>query len=348
MKSYAPEQAHRTALAAPPRRLSFDGSRPFEQWREAARSKLGELLGRNPSRVDAGLQIEWEHPGDGFREVRFNFCSEEGVRVPCHLLVPNVAAELAARPAVMICLQGHTSGMHISLGRAKYEGDEQKISGGDRDFALQAVARGYAALVLEQRCFGEREDRRSGDDGSWGRCHHASMAALLLGRTMIGERVWDVSRAIDVLAEFPDVDSARVAVMGNSGGGTVTTYAAALDQRISAAMPSCALCTFRDSIGSIHHCECNYVPNIMEWFEMADVAGLIAPRPLIVVAGEKDPIFPEAGVRETFSEVNACYGAAAAEGELALVMGSGGHQFYAALAWPELEKRFPATPGSVT
>ena len=42
----------------------------------------------------------------------------------------------------------------------------------------------------------------------------------LTGRTIIGERCWDVSRAIDVVeANFPMIDMGRICVMGNSGGG---------------------------------------------------------------------------------------------------------------------------------
>ena len=52
-------------------------------------------------------------------------------------------------PPVMICLQGHSTGMHISLGRPVYPGDVEMVSGGDRDFGLEILKEGYAALVLE-------------------------------------------------------------------------------------------------------------------------------------------------------------------------------------------------------
>ena len=57
-------------------------------------------------------------------------------------------------------------------------------------------------------------------------------------------------------------------------------------------MVSGYLNTFRDSIGSLAHCIDNYVPGILNWAEMHDIAGLIAPRPLFVESGEKDNIFP--------------------------------------------------------
>ena len=116
------------------------------------------------------------------------------------------------------------------------------------------------------------------------------MTALLLGRTMIGERVWDTLRAIDAAAAFDDVDSRRVEAIGHSGGATTVVYASAIDDRIQGSIPSCYVCNMRDCIATIDHCEDNYLPGALRWFEMGDIAGLMAPRPMLVVAGRRDPI----------------------------------------------------------
>ena len=67
---------------------------------------------------------------------------------------------------------------------------------------------------------------------------------------------------------------------------------------------------------------------------MADFAGLIAPRPLVVVAGHDDPIFPLAGVEEAFADIQAIYAAAGAPDRCRLVVGDGGHRFYPEEGWP--------------
>ena len=67
---------------------------------------------------------------------------------------------------------------------------------------------------------------------------------------------------------------------------------------------------------------------------MGDLACLIAPRPLVVVAGWDDDIFPIEGVEETFERIGQIYGAAGAPDRCRLVIGEGGHRFYADLAWP--------------
>jgi len=300
-------------------------------WRKALKSKLSELLGRKPVKVKPNVKVEYEIDCGAFIDRRFVFSAEAGVEVPCHLLVPK---EAPSPLPLMICLQGHSTGMHISLGRPKYEGDAESIAGG-RDFALQAVREGFAALALEQRCFGERSDSRPKEARTVNSsCHHASMCELLVGRTMLGLRVWDVSRAIDALGEFEGLDMDRIACMGNSGGGTVSYYAACTDDRIKAVMPSCSVCTFKSSIGAVDHCQCNYIPGIMNYVEMGELAGLIAPKSLLVVAGRKDPIFPIAGVKECFASVQAIYKAEGHPANCRLVLGPDGHVFYPDLAWP--------------
>ena len=314
--------------------MSWDGS-DFAQWQKAAREKLAKLLGMDKfKKVAPELDIEFERDIPGGREIRFTFQSEAGYRVPCHLLLP----EGVENPPVMICLQGHSTGMHISLGQPKYPGDEETIAG-NRDFCVRALREGYAAIATEQRHFGE-----CGGTADGPQCLYPSLTSLLMGRTAIGERVWDIARLIDVLEEsFADkVDVSSVCCMGNSGGGTATAYAAALEDRIRLAMPSCAMCTYKDSIGAMPHCACNYVPCIAEYFDMGDLMAMAYPKYFVQVSGKEDPIFPLFGAESVFEAGKAAYAANGAADRCAMVVGNGGHRFYADDAWPvvhELLKR---------
>lgn len=300
----------------------------FSAWQKTARNRLMELVGLPLERCGENFRIEWTKEEPEYTEIRFLFESEPMVDVSAHLLLPK--HEPGEKLPLLICLQGHSTGMHISLGRPIYEGDEKTISGGDRDFARQIVARGQVALAIEQRAFGERGGTPEGPA-----CRQPAVEALMLGRTLIGERCWDVSRAIDVIeAHFPMIDSGKIGIMGNSGGGTTTIYAAALDERIAAAMPSCAFCGYYPSIGAQLHCLCNYIPGIMKYFDMGDLAGLIAPRPLIVVNGQHDGIFPVDSAKEQMQIAKGLYADAGAPDAVRHVVGPEGHRFYAALAWP--------------
>ena len=124
---------------------------------------------------------------------------------------------------------------------------------------------------------------------------------------MIGWRVWDVMRTIDWIETRKELDAKRVGCMGISGGGTCTLFSAALEPRIRAAMVSGYLNTFRDSILSLAHCIDNYVPGILNWCEMYDLGGLIAPRPLFAESGEKDNIFPIEASKSSFARVKKVY-----------------------------------------
>ena len=234
-------------------------------------------------------------------------------------------------PPVMICLQGHSKGMHISLGRPKYEGDENIICDGDRDFCIRAVKEGFAAIALEQRNFGE-----CGGDEKGPHCLESSMVALMMGRTTIGERVWDVSRLIDVIqTQFKDVvNTNMICCMGNSGGGTTTAYAAALEDRIVLAMPSCAMCTYKDSIGAMYHCSCNFIPHIAEYFDMDDLIAMEYPKYFIQVSGKEDKDFPLFAAEKVFESGKRVYDAFNAASRCTLIKGDGGHRFYADDAWP--------------
>src|SRR5581483_3031595 len=159
-------------------------------------------------------------------------------------------------------------------------------------------------LAIEPMAFGCRRDARTKAKGlGTSACQPAAGAALLLGQTMIGWRVWDVMRAIDWIETRPELDAKRVGCMGISGGGTCTTFSAALEPRIKAAMVSGYINTFQASVMSISHCIDNYVPGILNWAEQYDVAGLIAPRPLFVESGENDTIFPIAASKASFERV---------------------------------------------
>ena len=296
--------------------LKFDENADFDAWREQVREKYIQLLGLDEIAKNAceiKVEIEEEVKQDGYTRLRYTFESEHGCTVPCYLLIPDTGK---AKYPVLLCLQGHTAGFHISIGQYKFPGDERGLE--TSTFALDAVKNGYAALCIEQRGLGERQPlaskNRGHQDGEGCPCHFTAMTALISGRTLAGERVWDVSKAIDSLSAFDCLDLDDITCVGNSGGGTATYYSACFDERIKFAIPSCAVCTYRDSIGDIWHCTCNYIPKMAQYFDMGELAALIAPRKLMLVNGKVDMIFPIEGTREVYSVIEKIYKKAGAEG----------------------------------
>lgn len=273
--------------------------------------------------------MEFDRENADFRELRFKYQTEPGYFVPCHMCIPK-GAKLPL--PTFICMQGHSKGMHITLGRTKYP--DESISG-DRDFAIRTVKEGYIAIALEQRDFGE-----CGGDEKGPKCFEPSLTNLLVGRTTIGERVWDVMRLVDILLDTFSgyVKSDSIYVLGNSGGGTCSVYSAALDTRLAGSVPSCAVSTFASSIGAMNHCACNYVPNILNFFDMSELIALTAPRKAVVVSGREDNIFPIDGAKAMVAEGRKAYEAFGVSENLAHVIGDGGHRFYADIAWDALKK----------
>ncbi len=338
MKNHNPEKVISELVSEIVPEYRYDGSEDFKSWQMRARAKLSELLGLQYMRkCDTDFKTEYEEDCGEYTKTRFSFQSEKGYYVPGYVLTPKNAK--TPMPA-MLCLQGHSKGMQISIGEAKYDGDTQMIESG-RDFARRVIKRGYCAVVTEQRYMGEC----GGDSEGPGCCSGgregtaSAVKALLTGRCAIGERVWDISRTIDVICDnFSQIDANDISCMGNSGGGTATFYAACIDERIKYAVPSCSVCTYLDSIINIYHCPCNYIPSIARYFDMGDLGGLIAPRGMVIVAGRYDDIFPLHGVQKSADMIKSLYSAAGAEGMVRLVIGDGGHQFYPDIAYKALDE----------
>ena len=306
----SPSQNHRYVMERTEQTLAFRGG-AFKAWQRKLRSKLSELVGLDvmpPPPANAGQVIHsfWKRDfGVGTVE-KIALAGEPSSDILAYVCLP---ANVPPPYTFFVCLQGHSTGMHVSIARARDNEAKPFKTEGDRDFAIGCMKRGLAALCIEQRSFGLRREQTQKDTWTHG-CIDATMHALMLGRTLIGERVWDVDRGIDYLASRGDVDMTRVGVMGNSGGGTISLFAAALLERVRFAMPSCYFCTFADSIMNIQHCTDNYVPGLLRYAEMADVMGLFAPRPVVLVAGQTDKIFPIAGVRRAFRRLMDIYAAA--------------------------------------
>ena len=316
-------------------KLAFDATKDYDLWRSEFKNKFLELIGIENIKKNAcplNMEIEEEVALDGYRRIRFTFESEVGSIVPCYLLIPTAGKQ---KYPLAITLQGHATGFHNSVAIPKYPGDEEYIKRGD--FAIQAVREGYCALAIEQRGMGERRPRGPYQDGAQ-MCAYEAQMALLLGRTILAERIWDVSKAIDLMDNFSEVDTDKIMITGNSGGGTASFYAACYDERIKLAIPSCSFCTYKSSILDRFHCSCNFIPYSYEYFEMEDVACLLAPRNCVFIAGKKDEIFPIEGVREAYKTVEKIYEKAGAKGKCQLIETEMAHYWCSDIVWDAISK----------
>jgi len=311
-RRFDPVAFARGLYAAAPRRLRFQARTraEAEAWQRELAAKITDLVGGFPPERSALRPYTIDvRSFRGYRREKVVFDSRDGVSVLAYVLTPTTTPTPAPAPApAMICVPGHGRGVDDIVGIDERGRERTDKDGYQHDFAIQVAEAGIAAVAIEPMGFGCRRDALNAARGLGQKgCEPISGGALMIGQTMIGWRVWDIMRTLDYIATRSDLDSSRVGCMGISGGGTATLFAAALDPRVRVAMVSGYLNTFRDSVGSLAHCVDNYVPGILNWAEMHDVAGLIAPRPLFVESGERDRIFPLHASVESFQAVRAIY-----------------------------------------
>ncbi len=315
-------------------------------WQRRLRHRIRDLIGgvsgpRTP--LNASVHEVREFPQ--YRRETIRFESRPGLEVFGYMLLPlsrmsRNAVDRGRLPAVL-CLPGHGRGVDSIVGMA--EDGSQRAWGAwgeyQADFALQCVSHGYAAFAIEQISFGRRRDAHANlAGGGASSCTRDSPAALMLGETMTGWRVWDAMRALDYLETRPEVDPKRLATMGISGGGLTSLWTAGLDERVKAAVVSGYLNTFRDSILAVDHCIDNYVPGILGVVEMPDMTGLVAPRALFAESGVRDRIFPLPAFRKAVEQGRRIYEAFGVSGLFDSEEFEGEHQFHGHGAFDFLEK----------
>lgn len=312
-----------------PRQFAFQATtcEEAERWQGALRRKLTELVGGFPRHAcTLHPQVLASHEFDNYTRETVQFQSRPHMTVLGYLLLPK---DFSPPGAAMLCLAGHGRGVDDIVGIEEDGRMRTEYGGYQNDFALQCVAHGYAVLAIEQFGFGHRRDSAARQRGAGNSsCQPSAGAAFLLGQTMVGWRVYDAMRALDYLATRPEIDSQRVGIMGISGGGTTTFFASALDTRFKAAVVSGYFNTFRDSILSLSHCIDNYIPSVLKYAEMSDIAGLIAPRAMFVESGTEDTIFPIEATRLAVNRAKEIFGVFGADDKLGFEAFEAGHSFH--------------------
>ncbi len=183
------------------------------------------------------------------------------------------------------------------------------------------ASNGYVCLILDTLQLGEIPG-----------LHHGTSKFGLWwwparGYTPAGVEAWNAVRAIDYLETRREVDRTKIGVTGRSGGGASTWWVAAIDDRVAAAVPVAGITDLRNHVvdGVIEgHCDCMYHNNVARW-DFDVIAALVAPRPMLVENTDKDPIFPEDGVRRIYRRLETVYAWYGATDRLGLIVGKGGH-----------------------
>jgi len=294
------------------------------------RARLMELLGRTPSAPPplAPERVETVDLGDVVRE-KVTYAVEADERVPAFVFVPKGKGPF---PAVLC---HHQHGGEFAVGK---DGPAGLGSTPDQHYAIELARRGYVTIAPDALAFGERQDAAGKlKDASYERFE--ALHRITEGKSLQGKYVWDARRALDYLETRPEVDRARLGMIGHSLGGQETLFTTAADTRIRAAVSSCGFGSLRVlERDRILHNFALFVPGLAEAGDYGAVLALVAPRPFLVAARSEDPIFPMEGIEETVAAGRAAFTAAGAADRLGTFYEPGPHQFSpamreAAYAW---------------
>ena len=195
------------------------------------------------------------------------------------------------------------------------------------NFALK----GFVVLAYDPMGQGERLqafDRRWGSSlagGSVQQHLQAGGQSLLLGESYARYHIWDAKRALDYLVSRAEVDGRRIGCTGCSGGGTITTYISALDDRIKAAAPACYMNSWRLLLtGPTGDAEQTFAGFLAAGLDQADYIELFSPKPWLMASTEKD-FFTPAGAKIVYDEAARWYSMLKVPDRVKWVVGPGEH-----------------------
>ena len=261
-----------------------------EAWKSslAARREMWlEMLGLSPLPKRTPLQATVTgvlERGDYVVE-KIHFQSVPGAHVAGNLYRP---AKITGRLPAVLYLCGHSKGKV----NAPYQANP-------RWFAQH----GYVALVLDPiqlgECQGLHHGTYSKDRWEW----------PSRGYTPAGTEVWNAMRALDYLQARADVDGDKMGVTGLSGGGAMSWFLGAADERVKVVVPVCQsgsierMAVDRATDG---HCDCAFWINYHRWC-WSDIGALIAPRSFLMASGSEDVLWRPAGYRDVAHRIRHQY-----------------------------------------
>lgn len=278
----------------------------LRQWQSADRAKVRETvlrcLGSLPARPkDLKVEITSRENHDGYTRECFRFHNGVDAVVTGILLLPK--DRKGPVPAIIGC-HGHGGSKEIICVDEK---NSQCVG-------PLLARRGYAVAAIDSYFCGERSPQKgkSAGEADLFKLH------LWLGRSLWGLMLRDQQCLIDYLQTRPEVDRDRIGVTGMSMGGTTTWWLAAVDERVASLVGVAGFTRYGELIahnGHRLHGIYYYVPGVLEHFDTEAIYALVAPRPMLMLSGDRDAGLPLDGIavlEKKLAEVYRLHGTAAA------------------------------------
>ena len=280
------------------RRDRYEQLKSPEQCRDYAKSMREFFLrqiGPLPEKQPLNAQVVGKIEADGYHIEKVIFESRPGHHVTAILYLPNGTPPF---PGVLVAC-GHSA-------NGKAADYNQRMS-------ILLAKHGMAALCYDPIGQGERSQLLTPDHkpkyGSTDEHTMAGIGAIPLGWSTATFRIYDGMRSIDYLASRPEVDPNRIGCTGCSGGGTMTSYLMALDERVACAAPACFLTTQERLVETLgpQDAEQNIAGQIGFGMEQTDYVLMRAPKPTLICSTTRD-FFDIQGSWDTFRQAKRFYG----------------------------------------
>lgn len=278
------------------------------QYRQQYMHMLG--LWPLPERTPLKATVTGTLKGDGFTVEMLHYQSMPGLYVTGNLYRPSRTETDQRLPAVLyVCGHSHR-------GR---DGNKTAF----QSHGIWLARHGYVCLVVDTLQLGEIAAVHHGTyrEGRW--WWHGR------GYTSAGVECWNGVRGIDYLVSRADVDPQRIGVTGISGGGAATFWIAAADERVAVAVPVSGMADLQSYVGNRvinGHCDCMFMHNTFAW-PWTRIATLIAPRPMLFVNSDADPIFPMDANDRISNRLERLYSLYGAGDQVDAVVSIGGHAY---------------------
>jgi len=265
-------------------------------WQKRQRENFLAALGGFPERTPLNARVTGQRDFGDYRMEKILFESQAGFFVSGVLYLP---AGAGPHPAVLMPC-GHTP---IAKAGAIYQ-----------RAAISMAKAGIAAFCYDPIGQGERRFYLKADGtpefpSSTNEHQLLGAGAILLGTNLARNMIWDGMRGLDYLQSRPDIRGDRLGCTGVSGGGTMTSYLMALDDRVVAAAPACYLTGYRRLLETIgpQDLEQHLFGQISTGLDHADFVLMRAPKPTLIMAATHD-FFDIGGAWNLFRQAKRFYG----------------------------------------
>jgi dienelactone hydrolase len=328
----------RKLAAAAPLKIQFRGTTAAEcrRWQAAFAAKLRSLLGPHAPPKAWDTVVERTVTLDDHRREELVLTARGHPPLPVYLLLPRNKPKKPL-PGVL-AVHGHGEfGYDAVVGRELTPNIEPAVKQCNYDYGRQLVRRGYVVAAPCLTPFG----RRLGDRKSYGKqdpCAVTLVRLQLLGKVLMAENLRDILWSLELLAGHKAVDAKRLGCVGLSYDGRMTMLTAALEPRVRVAVMSGALNCMQERVALHYSCGAQVIPGLLDYGDVPEIAGLIAPRPCLWEVGSRDGLMVPRWVETARKRISRPYTALGAEKQLHIDRFKGGHVWHGTEAYRLLDK----------